>query len=116
MISLSAQTGLAIQITICWNNRICPSKVTDHLIREIRKRKGKNLSSHNPPIQLPRILEKIFFLLLSSISVNERKLKWRVRRGVTAFLPPPGGPMAPIKLISTNFLKVPENEQKHAQD
>lgn len=70
MIPLSAQTGLEVQITTSWNNRLYLPKVIDHLIGELRKR--KNPVSHNPPIQLPRILEKIFFLLLSSISVNER--------------------------------------------
>ncbi len=59
------------------------------------------------PIQLPRMVEKIFFLLASSISAKERKLKWRVKRWVMGFLPPPGGPMAHAKFMSTRFLNVP---------
>lgn len=59
------------------------------------------------PIQLPRMVEKIFFLLASSISVKDSKLKWRVKRWVMGFRPPPGGPMAQAKLMSTMCLNVP---------
>lgn len=58
------------------------------------------------------MVEKIFFLLLLSISVKDRKLKWRVKRMVMGFLPPPGGPMAHAKLTSTRYLKAPSNHQE----
>lgn len=75
-------------------------------------RKCKHISSLDSPIQLPRMVEKIFFLLASSISVKDRKLKWRVKRWVIGFRPPPGGPMAQAKLMSTMCLNVPvEKEQ-----
>lgn len=62
------------------------------------------------------MVEKIFFLLVSSISVKDSKLKWRVKRWVTGFRPPPGGPMAQAKFMSTMFLNVPvEKEQGEAQ-
>lgn len=64
------------------------------------------------PIQLPKMVEKIFLLLVSSISVNDRKLKWRVKRWVMGFLPPPGGPMAHAKFMSTMFLNVPGKRRK----
>ena len=59
------------------------------------------------PIQLPRMVEKIVFLLASSISVKDSKLKWRVKRWVMGFRPPPGGPMAQAKLMSTMCLNAP---------
>ncbi|KAG7256266.1 hypothetical protein CRUP_029316 [Coryphaenoides rupestris] len=57
------------------------------------------------PIQLPRMVEKIFLLLASSISARASRLKWRVKRCVTGLRPPPGGPMAHAKLMSTSCLK-----------
>lgn len=48
-----------------------------------------------------------FTLALSSISGNAMKWKCRKSRGVTGFLPPPGGPMAPIKFTSSISLKLP---------
>lgn len=68
----------------------------------------KHISSPDSLIQLPRMVEKIFFLLASSISVKDRKLKWRVKRWVMGFRPPPGGPMAHAKLMSTMCLNVPD--------
>lgn len=74
------------------------------------------MSSPNSPIQLPRMVEKIVFLLASSISVKDRKLKWRVRRWVMGFRPPPGGPMAQAKLMSTICLKVPVEKEQGANE
>lgn len=48
-----------------------------------------------------------FTLASSSISGNAMKWKCRKSRGVTGFLPPPGGPMAPIKFTSSISLKLP---------
>ncbi|TNN27876.1 hypothetical protein EYF80_061977 [Liparis tanakae] len=59
------------------------------------------------------MVEKIVFLLASSISVKDRKLKCRVKRWVMGFRPPPGGPMAQAKLMSTMCLNVrAENMRK----
>jgi hypothetical protein len=41
-----------------------------------------------------RMVEKINLRLGFSRNVNDKKLKWRVKRGVIGFLPPPGGPIA----------------------
>ena len=53
------------------------------------------------------MVEKMVNLEESSSSVNEMWLKWRENLGVTGFRPPPGGPIAPTNMISTNFLKAP---------
>ena len=63
------------------------------------------------PIQLFNIVENILILLESSISQNDNKLKCRVNLGVSGFLPPPGGPIAPSKLISTSSLNAPGKRQ-----
>lgn len=63
-------------------------------------------------IQPPRMVEKIVFLLASSISVKDKKLKWRVKRWVMGFRPPPGGPMAQAKLMSTICLNVPVQKRQ----
>lgn len=39
--------------------------------------------------------------------MKDRKLKWRVKRWVMGFRPPPGGPMAQAKLMSITGLNVP---------
>ena len=64
------------------------------------------------PIQDLRMVAKILCLLSSSSSVNDRWLKCLRNRGVTGFLPPPGGPIDATKLISTSSRKVPKTENK----
>lgn len=68
------------------------------------------------PIQLPRMVEKIFLLLASSISLRDRKLKWRVKRWVMGFRPPPGGPIAQAKLMSTICLNVPMKKDRKTKE
>ena len=51
-------------------------------------------------------------LELSSSSVKDMKLKWRERRGVMGLRPPPGGPMAHTKLMSTNLRNEPIQEER----
>ncbi len=50
------------------------------------------------------ILPKILFIVVSWKSLMVMLLKWRKNRGVTGFLPPPGGPMAPISWTSTRCI------------
>ena len=64
------------------------------------------------PIQLFKIVENIRILLASSISQKDNKLKCLVSLGVNGFRPPPGGPIAPSRLISTSSLNAPGNENK----
>ena len=54
-----------------------------------------------------KIVSKIRSLLPSWRSQNVRMLKCRTIREVRGFLPPPGGPSATRKLMSTRFLKAP---------
>ena len=59
------------------------------------------------PIHQDRIVEKILVMLLSSSSVNARKLKCRLMRAVIGLRPPPGGPIAHTKFTSTRCLNSP---------
>ena len=65
------------------------------------------IPSGNAAKKAPKIGRKMVRLLTSSSSVMARKLKWRVKRLVTGFRPPPGGPIAQQKVMSTSFLKTP---------
>lgn len=52
--------------------------------------------------------DDVFFTLLaSSISTKAKKWKWRKRRAVTGFRPPPGGPIAATKFTSMMVRKSP---------
>lgn len=48
--------------------------------------------------------EKIRTIVSSLKELMVQILKWRIKRGVTAFLPPPGGPMAAIRSMSTSVI------------
>lgn len=47
-----------------------------------------------------RMVSNISFKLGVSKNVNDKKLKWRMNRGVIGFLPPPGGPIAQTNCTS----------------
>ena len=51
----------------------------------------------------PKMVEKMRYLEASSSSVKERKLKCLERRAEMGWRPPPGGPMAQMKLMSTSL-------------
>lgn len=48
--------------------------------------------------------EKIRTIVSSLKELMVQILKCRIKRGVTAFLPPPGGPMAAISSMSTSVI------------
>ena len=62
------------------------------------------------------MVAKMRCLLSSSNSVKDRWLKCLKKRGVTGFLPPPGGPIAETKLMSTSSRKVPKTEYRQQWD
>jgi len=49
-------------------------------------------------------VEKMRTMVSSLNALMLHMLKWRRKRGVTAFLPPPGGPMAAITCRSTSVI------------
>ena len=48
------------------------------------------------------MFEKMRVMVLSSKSLTVIMLKCRMKRGVIGFLPPPGGPMAPMNWMSVS--------------
>ena len=68
----------------------------------------------NLPIQELRMVAKILCLLSSSSSVKDKWLKCLKKRGVTELRPPPGGPMAHSRLMSTSSRNVPRKSKVKA--
>jgi hypothetical protein len=51
------------------------------------------------------IVEKILVMVSWLNSFMEMMLKWRMKRGVTMFRAPPGGPIAHMKMMSCRMMR-----------
>ena len=80
--------------------------------KKLKKMKQWGESLPVLPSQLLRIVPKMRNLLVCSISQNDNTLKCLMSLDVTGLRPPPGGPIAHRKLMSTSSRKAPRSRRK----